>query len=541
MLLALAVAAGVLGALVAVQRDEALPGVRVGPVAAGGLGSQDLQADLTARLAPAYRLGVLAQTGSTALVDPVALGVRLDVEATARRALAAGRGSVPERIAALLGRDRQVAPVVTLDDGALAERVAALAASVAEPAFPGGLQVDPASLAVHPLAPRPGRALDTPAATAALRRALLAPGVLNVDLPVRTVATRATPERVAALAATAERLLSGPVLLEGGGASVAVPAPALAGLLRTDLVDDAGLSLGVDAQAAAAVLEPLLDAVRRPATNAALTVPAATPLLTDQGDARFRARPAPAELRPARDGLAVDTAAAVQALQGAVGSGSSAAGLPVQVLAPAVPTSAYAGIDQVIGSFTTGYPCCRPRATNIARMAELVDGTVVAPGEAFSLNAVAGERTRARGFVADGAIVDGELVDEVGGGVSQFSTTLYNAVWFAGLPVLEHQPHSRYIARYPPGREATLYWRVIDNRWRNDTGAPVLVRASTTPSSVTVTLYGHTGDRLVVSETGVAEPRPDGGFRIAYSRRVIDGGKQTASDRRRWTYAAPLT
>jgi hypothetical protein len=103
----------------------------------------------------------------------------------------------------------------------------------------------------------------------------------------------------------------------------------------------------------------------------------------------------------------------------------------------------------------------------------------------------AGRRTAARGFVADGAIVDGVLTDEVGGGVSQFATTLFNAAFFAGLPILEHKPHSFYISRYPAGRESTVYYGAIDVKVRNDTApgcscAPAR-RPARSPSSSTAT------------------------------------------------------
>ena len=137
------------------------------------------------------------------------------------------------------------------------------------------------------------------------------------------------------------------------------------------------------------------------------------------------------------------------------------------MLAPGNDTPELAGVDQLIGTFTTYHPCCAPRVTNIHRMAEIIDGTAIAPGKTFSLNDASGERTTAKGFVAAPAIVDGELRDQIGGGVSQFSTTLFNAAWFAGLDVIEHQPHSLYIPRYPPGREATLDWRAIDQVIRN--------------------------------------------------------------------------
>ena len=530
-----------LGALVAVQQDEALPGVRVGVVDVGGLGEDDLRGALQERLAPTYdRPLVVRAAGVAREVVPAEVGARLDLDATADRALDAGHRDPLARLASLVGRERGVDPVAALDDAALAARVEALAAEVAAAPDPGRLEVDPASLAVTEVPPTPGRALEVDAATALLADALRGGAPGPVELPVTETPPPTTAAQVSAAAATARTVLAGPFSLTSGATTVQVPAADLARLLRAE-PGDAGVALGVDREAAAAVLDPLLDDVRQAPVAATIALPAPTPLLTAQGDASFAAQPAAAgAVTPATAGVAVDTAATVEALAAAVATGARTAVLPLTEAPPAVTAEQLAQVDQVIGSFTTSYPCCRPRAQNIARIAELVDGTVVAPGAEFSLNRTAGERTRSRGFVADGAIVDGELVDEVGGGVSQFSTTLYNAVWFAGLDVLEHQPHSRYISRYPPGREATLYFGAIDNRFRNDTGAPVVVRTSTDGSSVTVTLYGHTGDRVVRSDTGAQQPRSGGGFRVSYSRDVVDGGRVVSEDSETWTYDPPL-
>jgi len=199
-------------------------------------------------------------------------------------------------------------------------------------------------------------------------------------------------------------------------------------------------------------------------------------------------------------------------------------------------TAQAARIDQLVGTFTTRHPCCAPRVTNIHRIAELVDGAVIAPGATFSLNAAAGRRTAANGFVAAPAIADGELVDQVGGGVSQFSTTLFNAAWFSGLPIVKHQPHSKYISRYPPGREATLDFDTIDQVIRNDTDVPVVIRTATTDTSVTVALYGHTGDRRVNSTTGPRVPRTEGGFSVTVRQVVLDAGSVRRTDTLRWSY-----
>ena len=93
----------------------------------------------------------------------------------------------------------------------------------------------------------------------------------------------------------------------------------------------------------------------------------------------------------------------------------------------------------------------------------MVNGAIVMPGETFSLNEHVGQRTEEKGFRRAGAII-GPIIEccddpaNIGGGVSQFTTTLYNAVFFSGLEDVDHTPHTLYISRYPEGREATLGW-----------------------------------------------------------------------------------
>ena len=109
-------------------------------------------------------------------------------------------------------------------------------------------------------------------------------------------------------------------------------------------------------------------------------------------------------------------------------------------------------------SFTTHFPYAAYRNQNLGRAAELVDGTLLKPGETFSLNDTVGERTAANGFTKGFIISDGVFKEDFGGGVSQVATTTFNAAFFAGLEDVEHKPHSFYIDRYPVGREATVAW-----------------------------------------------------------------------------------
>jgi vancomycin resistance protein YoaR len=140
-------------------------------------------------------------------------------------------------------------------------------------------------------------------------------------------------------------------------------------------------------------------------------------------------------------------------------------------------------IKEVVSEFTTSYPHADYRNTNLGRAAELINGTVLRPGDEFSLNDIVGERTEENGFAKGFIISDGVYKEDFGGGVSQVATTTFNAMFFAGLKDVEHKPHSFYIDRYPVGREATVAWPYVDLRFQNDTEHGVLVQASITPST----------------------------------------------------------
>ena len=148
-----------------------------------------------------------------------------------------------------------------------------------------------------------------------------------------------------------------------------------------------------------------------------------------------------------------------------------------------------ATFDQVVGSFTTG-GYSGASGTNIATVARVVNGAIVNPGETFSLNGYTGARGAAQGYVESVIIENGRPGKAVGGGISQFATTLYNAAYFAGMTDVASTPHSYYISRYPAGREATVYEGAIDLQFRNDSPHPVKISTSVGGGEVTVSLMG---------------------------------------------------
>ncbi len=178
---------------------------------------------------------------------------------------------------------------------------------------------------------------------------------------------------------------------------------------------------------------------------------------------------------------------------------------------PEVTTAALEAIGApvVVGEFETrGFAADSGR--NIRRVAEQVDGAAVGAGATFSLNGFTGPRDASQGYVEAGIIDDGAPGRGLGGGISQFATTLYNASYFAGLVDIEHSEHSYYISRYPPGREATVFEGSIDLRFRNDGPTPVLIRTLWTPSTIKVQIYGQKRVEVTSSQGPRFAPTPPG-------------------------------
>ncbi len=188
-----------------------------------------------------------------------------------------------------------------------------------------------------------------------------------------------------------------------------------------------------------------------------------------------------------------------------LGKGSATIELPLRPSndPELIATARGRNVKEMVAEFTTSHSCCEARVTNIHRIADLVRGSVIYPGESFSLNQTVGQRTEVNGFVSAGMVFYGHLVDAVGGGVSQFATTLFNASYLAGLDFLEYQSHSLYFPRYPYGREATLSWPSPDLIVENNTDYPVLMWPVYSDTSVTVQLWSTKNVNVV--ETGIEE------------------------------------
>jgi|GEM_PF-456588 len=219
------------------------------------------------------------------------------------------------------------------------------------------------------------------------------------------------------------------------------------------------------------------------------------------------------------------------------------------------------GIKQIVGQFFTPYNG-GPRVSNIERAAEILDQFIIPAHGRFSLNEALGERTLARGFVEAPMIGDDNILEDVvGGGISQISTTVFNAAFFSGLKLIAHTPHSFWISRYPMGREATVSWGGPELVFENNWDAPIVILTHTNDEGVTVqflsdplgrrveavegTPHGYkkarmlrTRDKsLAPGELVLDQKKGENGFKITYGRKIYRNSKLIASESWRWRYA----
>ncbi len=462
------------------------PSVSVEGVAIGGLtpeqAQERLQRDLGPRAAAAVQVQVAA-TGSSFAIDPAAAGLRLDLPATVSGL--SGFTLDPAIVwSRLTGRvERPV--VASIDRQRLAAAIAAAATGVerapvdAALAFTGGQAV--------PTAAQPGLKVSVDDLTATIASGW--PRVTTVSAPT----TRIEPAIPQAALDTVLRdlvtpALSGPVTVVVGERSATLTTAEIAGLLT--VTPEGGR------------LQATLDA---PKTLALLTQVTA-PFVTLPREAAFDIGPGGVPvLRPSVDGTSIDTSKAADLLRVALTSTDRRVVLPTTVAPPKLTTEAATalGVKEIVASFDSAFPDDGGRTANITLASNTINGTLIRPGETFSMNGILGQRTPEKGYASANVIVNNRLTKSTGGGISQVSTVILNLAWFSGMQLTEFHPHSFYISRYPAGREATIDWPSLDNRWTNTTPYGALVQLWVADSQV----HGRIWSTKVYDVEAVAGPR----------------------------------
>jgi vancomycin resistance protein YoaR len=455
------------------------------------------------------------------------LGLKADESATVDAAMDAGRGSAifvqPFQWVGSFFSSREVGLDLTVTEATTAETLQRLqGADHTQPVEPqiqltaNGFQVVPG---------QPGVGIDPAEVASGLRRAAeaSAEGAIEIDGEPQDRAPTFTDEQAQDLADRANEMTADGLTLKAGDDPTPVPVPAqtVRGWLG-QTVTDGRLDLAFNADAANMALPGLMAGVAKEPKNATV---------------RMNANGQP-EVVPAVNGVTCCGENSAELIWAGLRDGQAEVKLEASLAEPEWTTAeveAWKVVGPVGGNrgwqnnqeltsgqppgFTTYHGAGETRNINIEKIADDVRGAVVPPGGEFSINDHVGTRTYAKGYVDAGAIREGLHVQEVGGGISQFATTMFNAAYFAGFDILEYQTHSEHFSRYPPGREATMGipGSGPDLRIRNNSPYGVLIWTSYTPTSITVTFYSS--PHATAEQTGISE-RMNGVCRIVTTTRT---------------------
>jgi vancomycin resistance protein YoaR len=455
----------------------------------GGLGEEDaLEAIRTYEAELGRQPARVAVNGTEFVLDPRTIGLDVDEQAIVDEAMEQRRdrsfiagffswfGSFSDTI--------ELDVPVTIDssllDGVLAEWEAA---AIDAPAYEGGVIVR--DLRVLPDYPRPGEGIDREQAQSAVLASMQ-----TLDRDVIVIATeliepQLTNADIDAATAEATQLIDAPVTLSATDPELEVvfPRENLAQALTSDVRKESGprVVFEFDDQKLLAVLNPLRSDIEQPPRDAELQIDEEAKEVT---------------LVPSRSGTKLDTELVAAALLEAAARPDNAGEFPyAEGVAPAFTTEDAEALGDIgfVSEFTTSHPAGQQRVINIHLMADTVDGAIVEPGAEFSLNEYVGQRTSEKGYVPAPMIFNGELIDDVGGGVSQFATTFYNAVFYGCYEPVDHKPHSYYFSRYPEVNEATISWPSPNLIFRNNSDTIVIIKTIYTETDITVQFYGDNG------------------------------------------------
>ncbi len=469
------------------HHGEVLAGVQVGDVALSGLKREEAREALggVAQRLKARRV-LLEVDGQLTELEATALGVEPDLDQTVDAALAAGRGGLIAGFRwwlAGLSQGHRVEVQGAVNEAALrAALTQAASESIRQPPSDGVIEAKDGALSLT--APSPGQGLELEPTLTAVRQALLDPRRAVVRATLAERASAVSAEAAEATLSRARAVVARPIRLshQGEDTELTFSASELTAALRSR-PEGAALSLYFDVEAVEEKLRPLRSQLEDPPKSA-----------------RFVATQGGVKIEPSSHGTLLSASEVATELLKAATANTTEGHLPITRSAPPAFSTEDAealGIRHQVSSFTTYHACCEPRVQNIHLIAELLDETVVLPGERFSVNELIGPRTQGKGFVEAPTISRGEMVDSYGGGISQFATTLFVALLDGGYEIIQRQPHSYYFTRYPEGHEATLSFPVPDLIFRNDTQAGLWLKIEKGPTFIRVRVFGDTGGRKV--------------------------------------------
>ena len=490
LLVALAVVAGaivfylgmLLGSSSDIPANTTVLGVQI-----GGMSRAEAVAALERDLGPRAAAPVsISAFGTSEEILPADSGLSFDPIATADAA--EGRVYNPVSMVMRVFGPTEIAPVVIVDEAALSSRLAGFGEMVARPSAEPSIHYD----GVEPVlnAAEEGREIDLPSATGVVADAYLGSGE-DVALPEVIIAPAVSTDQ-------AEEFRSGPATL-AVSAPVTIQVESVSPQVQPETIAEATHYLVEGGQLVAQVDGALIHASI--ATELA-------PVESPGNDATFEinADNIPVVV-PSKVGSGVsdpDLAAAVAEAMLKEGAERTASP-PVTVRDPVLTTAdaMQLGVVEEISSFTQEVNYAEYMAHNLALASKYINGTLLLPGDVFSMNEKTENHDPENGYMEGYVIGPGGIFQKaLGGGLSAATTTMWSAAFYAGLEPVEVQAHSIYISRYVPGLEATVAWEGFDMKFRNDTPYGVFITATSDETSMTVRMYSTKVYTDVKAEVG---------------------------------------
>ncbi|MDJ0960926.1 MAG: VanW family protein [Acidimicrobiia bacterium] len=479
-----------------VTSGEVARGVTAAGIDLSGLGEADAKAAVKAYESRLLQPAEFIVKDTRFELDPRNVGVGIDEDAIVATAMEQGRdtgffGSWFGWFGSF-GAEYEVAVPIAVDEAQIDDVLNVWQdAAIDAPAFEGDIIIrDGRAL---PEYPRPGEGIDKSAAVPAVASVLVSTERSPLEIGTKLIEPELTKADLDAAVEQANSLITGTVTLVATDPELEIvfEAAQLAAAYEAEVVtnSDPTIEQGFNRDRIAQLLATHRAEIEEPPRDAEFVI--------EEDDT--------VTLVPGRARTVLDVDLVIEALEAAALTEDGIGEFPFAYSTEPNFTTADAeamGPITLEGEFTTNHPAGQARVINIQLMADAVDGAIVQPGDEFSLNEHVGQRTRDKGYVAAPMILAGELVDDVGGGVSQFATTFYNASFYGCYEDVEHKPHSYYFSRYPEVNEATISWPTPHLIIRNNTEALLIIKTEYTRSSITVKFFGNNGGKTCDRDLG---------------------------------------
>ena len=490
------------------------PGISVAGVDLSGLSRNDAVLKLSQTLSYSNTGKILFRAAEKNWVaSPSELGMVFDPSASTLAAYGVGRsdglfGALTGQISAR-GFGSDVAPVIIFDQRVAYNYLQNIAAQIDQPVVEASLRLEGTNVTAQP--GQVGRLINLDATLIYLGAQLQSFRDGEVPLIIQEAAPKLLD--VSSQAEAARRILSQPLTIaipnsrEGDPGPWTYDVPVLANMIGVNVVDKGGnaeMQVGLNPTALRQTLTELKTFVDRQSKNARFVFNDATGLIEP--------------ISASSVGRSMDVEASIVAINDALARGEHTVALSVAEQQPAVADTASGaelGVTQLIQERTTYfYGSSDARIQNIVAAAKQYHGLLVAPGETFSMGSVLGDVSLENGFAEALIIYGGRTIKGVGGGVCQVSTTLFRTVFFAGFPVIERYSHAYRVSYYEmdasgsvdstfAGMDATVYFPLVDFKFKNDTSSWLLMETYVDVAARTITwkLYSTSDGRSITWET----------------------------------------